>query len=226
MGRNLMHTAAAAALIALVSGCGLTTKSGTMKAVLGGGSLLDPGASRPDYNGTAAVKDYLQIRESMAAVTGVDPVATTAINTFYNGAKSRLSSDGSASALSPATLLTSVSLAGLFCQSLVSSAVNPGGSAPNANASRIFAGVDFTKVPQTAASATVRQNVINQLSQSFLGRAPAAAESATLLQAMTDMETGLTTGGTRPRAASVADTASVMLGACTAVLGSLEFIAN
>jgi hypothetical protein len=126
-------------------------------------------------------------------------------------------------------------MAGLFCQELVNNraSTNPIYAGAVAIAGPLLAGIDFTKVPQTGLPAASRPGLVSRLFMQFLGRAPSTQESADLVQAMTDMEGGLTAGGPTQagatlaaRAAVVNDTRDVVIGACTSVLGNLEFVSN
>lgn len=168
------------------------------------------GPSGPELNGVAAIRTFSQINESMAAVTGVDPL-TAEIVTFQNQARTRLSLDGNIEGVSPAMLLAVSGLAGTYCKNLVT---RERGIA-DVNTRLVFKSVDFTK-DQNSLTEPVRRAVIQRYGERFWRRAPNEEETAILLAAFTEILAG------RPNSTTEAQNA--LIATCTAALNSLDFI--
>lgn len=177
--------------------------------VVGGGG--DEVVFNYDGEGTVGVLHFAQIRQAMSAVTGVSPTDNQVAN-FYDLTKARYSTQGNVETISPAMLLATTAMAGVFCSRLIAAEKLLAG-----NARKVFNAVNFT-VNQTGLNAQVRGDVFQRLAQAFWRRAPNNEELQIL---NTTVDEGLTG---RPN--SVNETTNAMLVACTAALSSVDFIQN
>jgi hypothetical protein len=172
--------------------------------------------------GTISVRNFAQIRESMAVVTGVnlgsdlngaaDPQG--GITSFYNSFRSQLASHGNATEINPSMLLTTTGLASLFCQQ----AINREKALPTNDPGRlVFNSIDFSMKP-AALTADVRTAQIQGYARAFWRRDATAEELDVLNIAFDEALAG--------RPATSAEVQSALLVTCTAALTSTDFIKN
>jgi hypothetical protein len=166
--------------------------------------------------GTAGIRDFVQIVPAMSAVTGV-PMSNTAVQKYYSSAITRMSVDGSGTAISSALLATYTTMASIFCQQLVAKELSPG---PRV----IFADLDFTKGPAGLTPA-VRTALLKKLTQQFWGRDPSAGESTTFNTMLDEISAPLN-GVTGIYGTANERTKVIALSACTTILSSLDFLKN
>jgi hypothetical protein len=164
--------------------------------------------------GTAGIRDFVQLVPAMSAVTGI-PMSNTNVQNYYKSAITRMSVDGSGTAISSALLATYTTMASIFCQELVTKESPPNGPAV------LFADLDYTK-GVSGLTPTVRAALLKKLTQQFWGRDPSTGESASFNTMLDEISTALNgTGNT-----SNDKTKAIALSSCTTILSSLDFLKN
>lgn len=164
--------------------------------------------------GTAGIRDFVSIVPAMSAVTGI-PMSNTSVQNYYKSAITRMSVDGSGTAVSSALLATYTTMASIFCQQLVAKESPPNGPAV------LFADLDYTK-GVSGLTPTVRAALLKKLTQQFWGRDPSTGESASFNTMLDEISTPLNGVGVN----STEKTKTIALSACTTILSSLDFLKN
>lgn len=172
--------------------------------------------------GTTAVKNFLQIGESMSVVTGIPVSDNTAVSGlsirgFISANQGSFSATGRADSVSAAMLKSVATLAGLYCvRALTAEKLLAAGNR------RLFRSVTFPGT-LTSLSAAVISNLNNDLASAIWQRQASAAEQTIL--------SGLVTGALSQTTNSAGATLSVvqrhdnaLLGVCIAALSSLDFL--
>lgn len=173
----------------------LFEETATLPTCLGnGGSRATPG-----------IAHFRQARESLAAITNVDPNAAAPL-AYYNDAVTRLPKDGVIAEVNGTTLLAITGLSGVFCKEMIAT------EKTTAAASRtVHTMLDYTKKIEEIPAET-RAQWVTALARRFWQRDPVEAESQTLLRLIDRVQAG---GGTTEQAALVL---------CTAAAASLDSI--
>lgn len=167
--------------------------------------------------GTAGIRDFIQVVPAMSAVTGI-PVSNSNVQNYYSSAITRMSVDGSGTAVSSALLATYTTMASIFCQELVTKESPPNGPAV------LFSDLDYTK-GVSGLTPAVRAALLKKLTNQFWGRDPSAGESATFNTMLDEISTQLN-GITGYYTDSTSKTKAISLSSCTAILSSLDFLKN
>jgi hypothetical protein len=224
MKPNALRISAVVSMMALLSGCldfsmsKTTSTSGSSSSNSLSGASFTPVAMN-QFVGSAGVKNVNQLLSSLAAVTNmsVSTLAastgggTTTIGAQYSTISPFLSPDGTYTSINSAMMLSLTGLIGQVCSVFI------GNEAANPNVLK-NAGITFSSgASQFGGSAAVNTTVVNALAQQFWGRAPTAAELATLTQAMASAAT------TVPGTGSAA-TQNLLIVPCTVMLASPEFL--
>ncbi|MFL5812561.1 MAG: hypothetical protein ACJ763_03210 [Bdellovibrionia bacterium] len=164
--------------------------------------------------GTAGIRDFIQVVPAMSAVTGI-PMSNTNVQRYYSSAITRMSVDGSGTAVSSALLATYTTMASIFCQELVTKESPPNGPAV------LFADLDYTK-GVSGLTPAARAALLKKLTQQFWGRDPSTGESASFNTMLDEISTPLNGVGV----SSTEKTKTIALSACTTILSSLDFLKN
>ena len=157
------------------------------------------------------VANYRQAVAMYSSITGVSD-QTPEIKEFVASAAARLPQTGSPDELSATSTLTFVSLAGLYCNSMI----NADAAQATTSLRRAHKGVNFTLTP-AQLTAEVKAGVAAEYAQLFWQRTPGTNEAQELVGLMNAVSVGLLTA---------ADTKTVFLAACTAAGASLATIAH
>jgi hypothetical protein len=203
--------------LTVAAGCGLLTESqskkdGAVDRASISGLATSGSVQALATDGTAGMRHFMQLRQSMSAVTGVNATDND-VNTLFQGARNRLSLMGAADTVSPAMLLAMTSLAGLYCNKLI--AVDFAIGAGAASTRRAFSMITITGNTSQLVPA-VREQLFQRLAELFWRRAATPAEVAILNTTLDEALAG--------RTVSTAELRAALLVACTAVLSSLEFL--
>lgn len=201
-----------AALLLLSAGA-ISCKGGIIGQSLGvdGGSDNTSPPPPEVLRGTAGIKNFLQLRASMSAVTQV-PIGDSDVDDFFQRNKTHFSADGTVGTISGPMMLAHSGLAGIFCAKLVDNE-----SRASASSRKFFSAVDFTQDP-TAFTEVNRRDAIQRIFQNILTRTPEESEIAILLRAMNEASVG--------RELTADLTSNLCVVSCTAVLASIEFSAS
>jgi len=197
----------------LLSGGAISCKGGIIGQTIGADGGSDNTSPPPPeaLRGTVGIKNFLQLRASMSAVTHV-PISDPDVADYFQRNKTHFSADGTVGTISGPMMLAHSGLAGIFCSKLVDSE----SSAP-ASSRKFFSAVDFTQDP-TAFTEVNRRDAIQRTFQNILTRVPEESELTILLRAMNEASAG--------RDLTAELTSALCLVTCTAVLASIEFSAS
>lgn len=165
--------------------------------------------------GTAGIRDFVAVVPAMSAVTGI-PISNNNVRNYYYASITRMSVDGSGTAVSSALLATYTTMASVFCWELDNQ--EAGGT------KNIFAALDFSKGTDQLTPA-VRTALLNKLTQQFWGRLPTATEATTFNTMLDEVSAALATVGGNYNN-NYEKTKMIALSSCTAILSSLEFLKN
>lgn len=160
----------------------------------------------PTSTGVASVANFEQISGMMSTVTGVTPDNT--INTFVRNNLTALPATGVHREVSPVSVNTTIQLAGLYCERLITAEAA-------AQTRRVFTGINFTNTGnQSQLSSGVRDQVCQSLATQFWQRSASAQECSILNDAMDEAIEG--------RPSSQAELRFVLRAVCVASLASLQ----
>ncbi len=203
--------------VVLASSCSIITgKSSGQSKKFFNSPDNDPSAA------TIGTRNFLQLKASMERATNVPTTSDNAIVTLYNSSVSRLSLDGAPLSVNASMLLATTTLASSYCSRAVAN------ERANANNRVLFTSVNFGGGP-AGLSDTIKNDVISKVAGRFWGRAPTAEERASLLLAMNETQSSVTTSFQNTAGQTITLNANqqvdaVLLIACTAAGGSLEFL--
>ncbi|MEK6580543.1 MAG: hypothetical protein AABZ55_15075 [Bdellovibrionota bacterium] len=204
----------------LLAGGGVVAKSGGSDALPVTDIGADPFATL-SIAGTTAVKNFMQIGESMSVVTGVSSSDNTAISGlsikgFIAANQGSFSDNGRADSVSASMLKSIATLAGLYCGR--SLAIE---KAAAVGARKVYKSVTF---PGTLTSLTpaVIASLNSDLALAFWQRQASAAEQASLNTLITQVLAQTTSAAAATLSAAQRHDNAV-LSACVAVLSSLDF---
>jgi len=131
--------------------------------------------------GTAGLRNFRVQEATLAALTLVDPT-TSSVSNYYNNAKFRLSTDGSANALSATMILAHVGLTGQYCEQFIDDEEN---RLPEER--RALRNFDFS-TNEVRLNSTLRHDVIHRFTGLFWRRQATDSEVSELLAAMEEAE--------------------------------------
>lgn len=158
-----------------------------------------------------ALKNFRELYDSLATVTGVDPTSQD-ISTYYQQIVGQLPRNGTLSEFNAQSLLAATGLGSAFCNHEI--AADAQAATPPTKG--LNAGIDFTKGPSTITTAQRTQLIQNYVS-AFLQRNPTQTEQQNLLSlfaAQTDATN------------APAETQTAILAVCSALSASIEFLSN
>jgi hypothetical protein len=180
-----------------------------------------PGGVDPDGNGLVPIqtdlstlqvgvgtRDFNQIQMTMSQLTGIDHRDTN-VQTAFAAVTNALPSNNDVKTLSGPNIVSIAKLAATYCDRVVAT------SGPQRTA--LFPGVNFAAGPNTLTTAARDTLLTNLLSKFTKDKAPAAEDLTELKSLYDDLRGTLTTNTT-------ATTAGLMVGVCTAALGSARSI--
>ncbi len=126
-----------------------------------GGGDPDPGDPPPIVleEVDVGVKNFEQVRETMAVLTGVDP-NTSSIRNTYEDLKTQLPTNNDIKTFLPAHQVAVTKLAAEYCDELVDSSALRGG---------VWPGFNFGGTPTNSLNANGRATIINQTVDKFWG---------------------------------------------------------
>ena len=124
--------------------------------------------------GSFSLRDFRQLYASLSAATGIAPSQT--LREYFQGAQYRLLNDGDPVKFNATTLMTTISLTGLFCDELLTAELN----LPAAER-RVFQVLDFSQGP---SSVTHENQVafVTREAEVFWARDPEPLELAALME--------------------------------------------
>jgi hypothetical protein len=182
--------------------------------------------SSPDDDPSAATigtRNFLQLKASMERATNVPTTTDAATVNLYNSSVSRLSLDGAPLSVNASMILATTTLASSYCNKAVSN------ERASAAARVLFGSVNFATGP-AGLTDSIKNDVITKVASRFWGRSPTPEERATLLLAMSETASSVSVPFTRPNSATPVTLSqnqqvdAILLVACTAAGGSLEFL--
>ncbi len=157
------------------------------------------------------VKNFEQINETMAVLTGVDPM-TNAIRNTYRDLEVQLPTDNSIKSFLAANQVAITKLAAEYCDQLVNSGTLR---------AQVWPGLNFGRSPaQELSNNTQRFNVIDQTMNRFWGEQMGGSRNASQLELfslMSDLLSGENLNSNNT-------TRTTMKGICTATLSSAQVI--
>lgn len=190
-----------------LSGCNFKSSDAVSSVQNIQSAPLDPNAI--PATAVISTRNFTQLNESMAAVTGV-LASTNEIAGFFNASKTRFSLDGMTGSTSSSSVLATTSLAGFYCKNLVAK------EAAIADMSQriFFAGINFGQT-NTQLSSSVREAVFQKYAERFWRRSANGQETAILGTLIDEAMDGQT--------ASTQQLRNALILSCTAALNSVEF---
>lgn len=215
MTHDSFGSAALLVLALAVSASGCISQKGDEPIAARQSAITKPGGGGGDEEdsrlGVASVRTFNQLYESMATATGVDGNTTQCKNAF-NDARTRLSLDGSAEAVTPAMMLATTTLASCFCRNAVTREAALGMNDPGRI---LFAGLNLGG-NQSLLTPSVRNAVFQSFAERFWRREATSSELEILSTAVDEALAGQTSNSTQLR--------NALHISCTAALNSLDFI--
>jgi hypothetical protein len=188
-----ISTLVALATFALMTACSLSPQSGVA------------------LNGTAGVKTYREVNQSLSIQTGI-PLTNSTVSNFYNKTQTRMSTDGNATKVTYASLLAHTSLTGVYCAQLVAAE-----QALPATQRKVLGLVDFNETNQLMTD-DIRRNVVQGYAHMFWRRDANDYELNEMLAAMASAEQGVTPSKTQA--------VNLLKMACTAIGSTADSVTN